>query len=173
MAILVVTRIGKLRSPTWSVWLRQSYVIKTTLTSSHFTLRVLFRRGLIGDLCSGSWVCGSLSQGPNPGGPMDHRHLGVYYISCSFVPYERPSIAFDCDVIAACCWNFVVEVSIMRSNRDLKQTRTATPTLGGKKISSFKSSYFIKHIFTLLHCMFLLSLKLLTPASLSERNDGR
>ena len=32
--------------------------------------------------------------------------------------------------------------------RDLKQTRTATPTSGGKKYNSY-SSYFTKHIFTL------------------------
>ena len=57
-------------------------------------------------------------------------------------------------------------------NWDLKQTRTATPTSGGKKNVSPESSY--KHIFTLVTLYVSIFGKIpLTPAFPSERNDGR
>ena len=72
-------------------------------------------------------------------------------------------------------------ICLERFNRNLKQTRMATPTSGGKKkIIFLRNSYFYLSIFyrsislLWLPCMFLFSLKLLwTPASSPERKDGR
>ena len=60
-------------------------------------------------------------------------------------------------VVPLCIFEHFMTSSVI--NRELKQTGTTTPTVGGKKYISSQSSYFTEHIFTLVSVYFSLSLK--------------